>query len=162
MGKGWHDLTAHLINKSSKGKFFFSFPPLRLRTRVFLSEVCARCKIGPWLQSKSMQNKQEMATIEEMRRLEGGEETDGDLDSQSAEERGNEFLAVKTEVGISRVRCRKKNGSKPWLGVVFLMLDRCKNSCVWFFYMPLLHVSVKMWQRSVSTTTSSCLSLTRH
>lgn len=48
-----------------------------------------------------MQSKQEMATIEEMKRLEGAEETDGDLDSQSGEERGNELLAEKTEIGIS-------------------------------------------------------------
>lgn len=68
---------------------------------MFVCELCARCKIALRLQSKSMQSKQEMATIEEMKRLEGGEETDGDLDSQSWEERGNEFLAVKTEVGIS-------------------------------------------------------------
>jgi len=31
----------------------------------------------------------------------GGEETDGDLDSQSEEERGNEFLTVETRVSIS-------------------------------------------------------------
>lgn len=44
--------------------------------------------------------------------------TDGELDSQSEEERGNEFLAVKTQVSVSRVCCRKKNGSKGWLVVV--------------------------------------------
>lgn len=38
---------------------------------VFVCELSARCKIAPWLQSKSMQSKQEMATIEE---TEGGEE----------------------------------------------------------------------------------------
>lgn len=44
---------------------------------VFVCELGTRCKIAPWLQSKSMQSKQEMATIEETegggRRKEGGE-----------------------------------------------------------------------------------------
>lgn len=31
----------------------------------------------------------------------GGEETDGELDSSSEEERGSEFLAVKAQVSIS-------------------------------------------------------------
>lgn len=51
-----------------------------------------------------MQSKQEMATIEEKEgggREGGGKETDGELDSQSEEEWGNEFLAVKTQVRIS-------------------------------------------------------------
>lgn len=71
---------------------------------VFVFELSARCKIAPWLQSKSMQSKQEMATIEEKEgggREGGGKETDGELDSQSEEEWGNEFLAVKTQVRIS-------------------------------------------------------------
>lgn len=73
---------------------------------VFVCELSARCKIAPWLQSKSMQSKQEMATIEDTEGgreegREGGEETDGELDSPSEEERGNEFLAVKTQVSIS-------------------------------------------------------------
>lgn len=69
---------------------------------VFVCELSARCKIAPWLQSKSMQSKQEMATIEEMEGggggggIYGGKETDGELDSPSEEERGSEFLAVQT------------------------------------------------------------------
>lgn len=61
----WHDLTAHLINKSSKGTFFFL--PFCAHTHVCGSvyELSAWCKIAPWLQSKSMQSKQEMATIAE-------------------------------------------------------------------------------------------------
>lgn len=39
--------------------------------------VCATCKIAPWLQSKSMQSKQEMATIEEMEGGEGGRREEG-------------------------------------------------------------------------------------
>lgn len=73
---------------------------------VFVCELSARCKIAPWLQSKSMQSKQEMATIEEM---EGGGRKGGVglrredrwRVGQSVEERGNEFLAVKTQVSIS-------------------------------------------------------------
>lgn len=38
-----------------------------------------------------------------------GKETDGELDRQSEEERGNEFLAARTPVSISRV-CWRKHG----------------------------------------------------
>lgn len=74
---------------------------LKARMYVFVCELSARCKIAPWLQSKSMQSKQEMATIEETEGGGGGEsyggkETDGELDSPSEEERGSEFLAVQT------------------------------------------------------------------
>lgn len=57
-----------------------------------------------------------MATIEEMegggrkRGRDGGEETDGELDSPSEEEWGNEFLAMKAQVSISWVCPKKKNG----------------------------------------------------
>lgn len=45
---------------------------------VFVCELCATCKIAPWLQSKSMQSKREMATIVERQGgRDGGEETDG-------------------------------------------------------------------------------------
>lgn len=53
---------------------------------VFECELGAGCKNAPWVQSKSMQSKQEMATIKGVvvvaRR---GEETDGELDSPSCE-----------------------------------------------------------------------------
>lgn len=58
--------------------FFLPFCARMYVICVFVCELRAGCKIAPWVQSKSMQSKQEMATIE------GGgvrgEETDGELD----------------------------------------------------------------------------------
>lgn len=46
---------------------------------VFVCELGAGCKITPWVQSKSMQSKQEMATIVGVGTGGGGSDTDKEL-----------------------------------------------------------------------------------
>lgn len=113
---GWHDLTANLINKSSEGKFFF--PPL------WCTHVCNLCfsmtsqcwmrppppPPTPRVQSKSMQNKQEMATIEV-----DGRRRRSRVFRQWGRWRvrrcipAGEFLAVKTQVSFSFLQKEKNS-----------------------------------------------------
>ena len=91
----------------------------------------AGCKIAPWLQSKSMQSKQEMATIEEAggrRRRggrDGGEETDGELDSQSLEERGKRVPGSE-DSSQYQLSLRQE---EEWLCCFFSQIG-VKNSCI--------------------------------
>lgn len=48
---------------------------------VFVCELGAGCKITPWVQSKSMQSKQEMATVVGVGTGGGGSDTDKELQS---------------------------------------------------------------------------------
>lgn len=64
---------------------------------VFVCELSARCKIAPWLQSKSMQSKQEMATIEE---TEGGG--------------GGRVMEARRQMESWTVRQRKRGEVSSW------------------------------------------------
>ena len=87
---------------------------------VSVCELDTRCKIAPWLQSKSMQSKPERPTIAEMERGRGREGDRWESWPVSQRIRGNGSLRLKILVDIEFA------AKKEMLPVI--VADRCINS----------------------------------
>lgn len=99
---------------------------------VFICTLSAECKIAPWVQSKSMQSKQEMATIERV--WGGGKETDGDSPLQEGRRSVRRVPGSENSTWYQLCLLQK---AKEWLRVVFL--------CTGLF----VHLQVCLYERDL-------------